>query len=109
MFQVTMRTLRNVGCRGDACGGDVDDELFPLSVERWAESELCGRRACSRVNRAVQSVTTSAKRLVVYVALKGAPGRDGPASGNDGGFEVATRAMEKCGVSVCSLQRATSE
>jgi hypothetical protein len=84
--------------------------LFP-SVERWAESGLCGRRAWRRVNRAVQSVTTSAKRLVVHMALKGAPGRDGPASGNDGGSEVGTRAMdnvEKCRVGVCSVQRATS-
>jgi hypothetical protein len=56
MFQVMIRTLRKVCCRGgDACGGDVGDELFP-SADRWAESGPCGRSACRRVNRAVQGV-----------------------------------------------------
>ena len=65
MFQVTIRTLRNVCCRGgDACGSDVDAGLFP-SVDRWAESGPCGKSACRRVNRAVQSVTMSAKSLHV--------------------------------------------
>ena len=37
------------------------------------------------------------------MALKGAPGRDGPASGNDGGSEVVMQGMEtveRCRVSV---------
>ena len=47
------------------------------------ESEPWGRSACSRVNRAVQNVTMSAV-LLEFMALKGAPGCDEPASGDDG-------------------------
>jgi hypothetical protein len=102
MFQVTIRTLRKACCRGgDACDGDVDAGLCP-SVDRWAESGPCGRSACRRVNRAVQSVIMSAK-LLVFVALKGAPGRDEPASGDNGRLVVGTRCMrdvERCRVGV---------
>ena len=49
MFQVTIRTLRKVWCSG---GADVDEGLFP-SADKCAERELCGRRVCRRVNRAV--------------------------------------------------------
>ena len=47
-------------------------------------------------------MTMSAK-LLVCMALKGAPGRDEPASGDDGGSVVGMRYMEdvgKIGVSV---------
>jgi hypothetical protein len=49
MFQVTIRILRKVWRSGGACGGELDEGLFP-SVD---ECELCGRRVCRRVNRAV--------------------------------------------------------
>jgi hypothetical protein len=49
MFHVTMRTLRNVGCRGCAVG----EELFPSCEDGCAETGPWGRRACKRVNSAV--------------------------------------------------------
>ena len=103
MFHVTIRTLRKVCCRcGDACGGDVGEGLF-ASLDVWEESGPCGRSACSRVNRAVQNVTMSAV-LLVFVALKGAPGRDEPASGGeDDGSVFGMRCIEDvetCRVSV---------
>lgn len=49
MFHVTMRTLRNVGCRGCAAG----EELFPSCEDDCVETGPWGRRACKRVNRAV--------------------------------------------------------
>jgi len=52
MFQVTIRILRKPWCSGGACGWEVDEGLFASEEER----ELCGRRVCRRVNRAVQSV-----------------------------------------------------
>ena len=61
MFQVTIRVLRKVRCGGGACEGGLDEGLFP-SVDECAVGELCGRRVCRRVNRAVQSVTMSAKQ-----------------------------------------------
>ena len=93
MFHVTIRTLRKVDFRcGGACGGDVKEGLF-ASLDEWEECEPWGRSACSRVNRAVQNVTMSAV-LLEFVALKGAPGRDEPASGDDGGSVLGTRCIE---------------
>jgi hypothetical protein len=71
MFQVTIRTLRKACWRGgDAWDGDADAGLFP-SVDRWAESGPCGRSACRRVNRAVQSVINVSESARV----RGAKGR----------------------------------
>ncbi len=53
------------------------------------------------MNRAVQNVTMSAV-LLVFVALKGAPGRDEPASGDDSGAVLGTRCIE--GVERCRVR-----
>jgi hypothetical protein len=42
-------------------------------------------------------VTMSASGFVQYVALKGAPGRDGPASCDDGGSGVVMHCMKTVG------------
>ena len=75
MFQVTIRTLRNVGCRGCVVG----EELFPSCDDDCAETGPWGRRACKRVNRAVKEGndvsrnrygrTTQNARLVARVRL----------------------------------------
>jgi hypothetical protein len=102
MFHVTIRTLRKVCCRcGGACSGDVGEGLF-ASLDECEDSGPCGRSACSRVNRAVQNVAMSAV-LLVFVALKGAPGRDEPASGDEDGSALGRRCIEDveaCRVSV---------
>ena len=53
MFQVTIRILRKPWCSGCGCGWEADEGLFASEEER-GERELCGRRVCRRVNRAVQ-------------------------------------------------------
>ena len=50
MFHVTMRTLRNVGCRSCAVG----EEPLPSCEGDCVETGPWGRRACKRVNRAVK-------------------------------------------------------
>lgn len=47
----------------------------------------------------------SASRFVQYVALKGAPGRDGPASCDDGGSGVVMHCMETVGKCRASVEK----
>ena len=93
MFHVTIRTLRNVGCRGCAVG----KELFPSCDDVCVEWGPCGRRACNRVNRAVkQRNDVSQQRLLRMQDTENAPGREGPASDVEGCCcsGVAKRFME---------------
>jgi len=60
MFHVTIRTLRNVGCRGCAVGKG----LFPSCDDVCVERGPWGRRACKRVNRAVKENDVSRNRFV---------------------------------------------
>ena len=88
MFHVTIRTLRNVGCRGCAVG----KELFPSCDGVCAWRGPWGRRACKRWNRAVSNEVS--RHRLVRQDRDSAPGREGPASGNEGSG-VAKRFMEK--------------
>ncbi len=58
------------------------------------------------MNRAVQcDRQMSAKQACLYVALKGAPGRDGPASDGDGGSGVVMQCMETVGECRLSVKK----
>jgi hypothetical protein len=92
MFHVTMRTLRNVGCRGCAVG----EELFPSCEDGCAETGPWGRRACKRVNSAVNEGNGVSRNRCGSQDTESAPGREGPAS-DGGGCCCSERFMEKDG------------
>ena len=50
-------------------------------------------------------MTVSASGFVQYVALKGAPGRDGPASCDDGGSGVVMHCIETVGKWRASVEK----
>ena len=82
MFHVTIRTLRGVGCRGCAVGNG----LFPSCDDVCVEWGPWGRRACKRVNSAVKEGNDVSRNRRVCQDTESAPGREGPASGNEGSW-----------------------